>query len=122
MLGGNESIGLDENQAVALPEPGGASCVGAVCPGSRSFLLNARNDGNCTPNQQLEAQGKPSAKCQQTTRVTVQSIDGGKTFGGRVVVPSLPQIAPTCAGLQRWNGMMFFTNPRPKVSVSVHNP
>jgi hypothetical protein len=47
-LGGNESIGLDENQAVALPEPGGASCVGAVCPGSRSFLLNARNDGNCS--------------------------------------------------------------------------
>lgn len=122
--GGLEPIGVDENAAVPLRAAGGAPCVGRVCPGSKRVLINARNDGNCTGALPPGMPPPPPASCQLLRRVQVISNSGGEDWGSRKIVPSLPEITPTCGGLSRWGAMILYsgvatTKPKDRANVTL---
>eukprot|EP01052_Picozoa_sp_SAG31_P071499 SAG31_NODE_30417_length_381_cov_1.095745_1_plen_107_part_01 len=39
---------------------------------------------------------------------TVECLSAGNTWGARRVVPSLPEVTPTCGSLTRWGPMLLY--------------
>jgi len=110
---GGDGVGGDDGRGGDGGGKGGAAttsfspftsppCIGETCPGSSSFLVNARNDYCSEP-------GCPGGT--EPYRAVAYTDDAGVSWSPRTAEKGLPEPHNGNAGLVRHGNHILFTNP-----------